>query len=81
MQGNVKFMSQIINENLFSLPLPLSAEDDLVLVNLMPEIWFGIWLDVIVSESNVYKDDNGNLLNYEANLEESKQGTDENNFI
>ena len=81
MQGNVKFMSQIINENLFSLPLPLSAEDDLVLVNLMPEIWFGIWLDVIVSESNVYKDDNGNLLNYEANLKEDKQGTDENNFI
>ena len=47
----------------------------------MPESSFGIWLDVIVPESNVYKDDNGNLLNYEANLKDRKQGTDENNFI
>ena len=59
------------------MPLPLSAKDNLVLVNLMPEMSFGIWIDVIVSESNVYTNDKGNILNYEGNLKDSNRGMEE----
>ena len=68
------------------MPLPLSAEDNMALVNLIafhPILEFGIWINVIVSDSNVYEDDNGNLLNYVANLNDRKQGTGrkKNNII
>ena len=66
------------------MPLPLSAEDNMALVNLIafhPILEFGIWINVIVSDSNVYKDDNGNLLNYTANLNDRDQGTDKNYII
>ena len=33
-----------------------------------------MWLDVIVAETNVYNDDDGNLLTYTANLNDTQVG-------
>ena len=68
--------------SIFSLPLPLSAEDDKALADITPDLaWLGIWLDVVVIDTNVYEDDYGNGLNYVADLIHRKQGIGEKKFI
>ena len=64
---------------IFSLPLPLSTKDNNALADITPDTaWFGIWLDVVVSELNEYLDDFGNVLNYVGDLNENNQGIGNN---
>ena len=63
------------------MPLPLSVEDNKALVDLIDKDEVLLWMDVIVSESNVYNDDNGNRLSYVANLNDIEQGSDGSIFI
>ena len=65
--------------SIFSLPLPLSVEDNKALADIMPDrASLGIWLDVFISQTNEYKDDNGNLLNFVADLTHREQGIGRN---
>ena len=59
----------------FSLPLPLSMEDNHALAQIIPHTaGLGIWLDVVVSKTNEYRDEFGNLLDYIEELNKSNQG-------
>ena len=52
------------------MPLPLSDKDNDVLGALVTN--GGMWLNVIVAETNVYNDDHGNLLTYTADLNDTQ---------
>ena len=65
--------------SIFSLPLPSSVEDNKALADITPDTAsLGIWLDVFISQTNEYKDDNGNLLNFVADLTHREQGIGRN---
>ena len=62
----------------FSLPLPLSIEDNNALAQIIPDTaGLGIWLDVVVSKTNEYQDEFGKLLDYVGDLK-SIQGIGKN---
>ena len=57
----------------------MSAKDNKALADITPDTaWLGIWLDVVVSEQNEYKDDFGNLLNYVGDMNQNHQGIGNN---
>ena len=64
------------------MPLPLSDKDNNALAEITPDsASLGIWLDVVVAQTNEYKDDKGNLLNYVADLTHREQGIGRNIFF
>ena len=71
----------MFNLLLYSLPLPGSKEDNKTLAKITPDTaWLGIWLDVVVSETNKHYDGECELLDYVSDLNNSNQGIWDNNI-